>query len=520
MDNIESHESSLSIVGSGFDMPIDMLMRKQETTCMYEDPDAVENYHRKTLKDLNCDKPLFESDLPRGGVDEYGNAFGNNYSQQSLELRETGHRNAQGAEPYLPDGTFLDWQFLEQDPRGVALEPDMKRHVNQQYARGSYIMQYPDNDDSVPESGINPYDMNRNIRNGQNIFKDYYKNFETSFDGWHNGGMAPGYAVSIKEQTINGEEIKDPAQADNRNRMDVTNNLSNDTSIGWRRTTDHRFNVAKYGRVTEGKSYTDEDWYKNRGTSSIDHDIQVSWQDMNLPKTLALKMMDLSKNRVDLIQNGLHGIAYGVGRYSRSTKHKLTPADMAGMKARSTKETRDKDSIENFQNNKTGQLPTIDLKQNCVVDIDIIEKIIQANKETVKGVKDDLRRQISVDIKDSINKENIERNKKNIVKNNNWDSLNIFTKGTSKEIINYKKLIEKQNSKKDKVEQFIFDDSHQREQMERTQIKRQTHMYDTDNTHEYGTEGTFTRHIGGLGNKINTRTMHNTSNEANMMNDR
>ena len=31
-----------SIVGSGSDMPIDMLMRKQEVTCYYEDPHIVE----------------------------------------------------------------------------------------------------------------------------------------------------------------------------------------------------------------------------------------------------------------------------------------------------------------------------------------------------------------------------------------------------------------------------------------------------------------------------------------------
>jgi len=530
MDVIENYEGKRSIVGSGYNMPIDMLLRKQEITCMYESPTQIEDYHRTTLKDLTCDKPLFESDLPRGGVDEMGNSFGNNYSAQSLSLRDSGHRDPQGAEPNLPDGTFLDWQFLEQDPRGTATGPDMKNYTSQQFSRGKFIMQYPDNDDSVPESGINPYDMNKNIRGGQEIFKSYYQNFETAKDGWHNGGSAPGYAMSVKENTCNGQDVKDPAQLDNRNRMDVTNNLSNDTSIGWRRTTDHRFNVAKYGKVYEGKSFTDEDWYKNRGTSGIDHDVQVSWQDNNMSKGAALKMIDLSKQKKDAHLTGMHGITYGMGKYARGTKHKLTPADMAGIKVRETKETRTPnahENIEGMQNNKSGEimLKHDEMKINkCIINTSIFEKIAQANKAVTKQQKDDLRKQIE----NSVKKSEIHAESKNKLKqkynpdsNSLWNSLSVFKKGNSQEIINYKKMIEQnQISKKNKVDKIKFnDESYTRNQKMNNVIKKQIQKGDTINTDKYGKEGVFTRNIGGMGNKINTRTKHDRSGESNSIND-
>jgi hypothetical protein len=530
MDIIENYEGKRSIVGSGSDMPIDMLLRKQEVTCMYESPTQVEDFHRSTLKDLTCDRPLFESDLPRGGVDELGNAFGNNYSAEALSLRDSGHRNPQGADPYLPDGTFLDWQGLEQDPRGTATGPDMKNYTSQQFARGKFILQYPDNDDSVPESGINPYDMNRNIRGGQEIFKKYYQNFETSKDNWHNGGAAPGYAMSVKEKTCNGQEVKDPSQLDNRNRMDVTNNLSNDTSIGWRRTTDHRFNVAKYGKVYSGKSLTDEDWYRNRGTSGIDHDVQVSWQDNNMSKGIALKMMDLAKQKQDAHYTGLHGISYGIGRYARGTKHKLTPADMAGVKYRETKETRTDDahsSIEGMQCNKSGEviLQHDEMKINkCVVKTSIFEKIAQSNRIVTKQQKDDLRNKIASSVKKTeIHAENKNKiNKKyNPDSNTLWGSIDNVIKGKSQEIVNYKKMIDQtQGSKKNKVSKINSKSESYTQNQKRIKLnKKQTHKGDVLNTSNYGKEGVFTRNIGGMGNKINTRTRHERSGDSNEIND-
>ncbi len=85
-----------SIVGSGSLMPESFYLKKMETTCIYEDPDQLENFYRQSLKDISPDKPFFESDQPRY----------NNFSQDRLNLRHYGKRVE--TLPYLPDGTFLD----------------------------------------------------------------------------------------------------------------------------------------------------------------------------------------------------------------------------------------------------------------------------------------------------------------------------------------------------------------------------------------------------------------------------
>jgi hypothetical protein len=70
---------------------------KIAVTSMYEDPDQIESYQRQLLKDRSPDPYLFESDAPRV----------NNQSAALLNLRYGGARN--NVDPYLPDGTFLEF---------------------------------------------------------------------------------------------------------------------------------------------------------------------------------------------------------------------------------------------------------------------------------------------------------------------------------------------------------------------------------------------------------------------------
>lgn len=432
-----------TIVGSGSLMPIDMLIRKQERTCMYESPDLVENFHRNTLKDMRPLPALFESDEVRGGRDENGELMGNPQSQQLLDRHYVGRRSE--AEPYLPDGTFLDWQFLEQDPRGVALGPDFRKHAQQQFARGSLYNYRSDADNSIPESGVNPWQMQMDIRNAQNVTKDYMKIFETSFDGWHNGGMAPGYAKSVKERTSDDGVIKDPVHAPNRNRIDKTNNMSNDTSIGWRRTTDNRFEVAKYGKNNVGKSFTDENWYKNRGNVHIDHDTIVSWQDTNVSKATALKMMDLAKQKQTIQFTGMNGINWQTSKQARPSQKKLTPADMAGMQARQTKETRATDShtmIDGEQNTQAVSLKKETSRMGkSHINTAIFEKMGLVNKRITKKQKSDLRDSIKQSAKlNYLYKDTMHKSNKVPTVDHNVlrKSKHMQVVGKSKEVVNYK----------------------------------------------------------------------------------
>jgi hypothetical protein len=74
-------------VGTYGEMPLDMYLKKQETTCMYENPSMVEDNLRSLLSDYTPDEPFLESDQPRGGTDKYGNERGGYESTQRINLR-------------------------------------------------------------------------------------------------------------------------------------------------------------------------------------------------------------------------------------------------------------------------------------------------------------------------------------------------------------------------------------------------------------------------------------------------
>lgn len=519
-----------SIIGQYGSMPIDMLIRKQEQTCMYESPHLVEENLRSLLRDYTPDKPFLASDEARGGHDEYGNERGGYQSEQVINLR-SGARTL--TDPYLEDGTFLDHQFTEHDPRGVALEPDMRKHAEQQFARGKFINYYDDSDNSILESGVNPWKMQMSIRNAQNVTKDYFKIFETSKDSWHNGGMAPGFAVSNKEKLIEGQEIKDPKQAPNRNRIDTTNNLSNDTSIGWRRTTDHRFKVAKYGKTNASKSFTSEDWFKNRSNTHVDHDVYVSWQDNNMSKSTALLMMDLAKQK-DIYQfTGLNGVNFGISTQHKNKQQKLTPTDMAGMLNRPTKETRATDAhttLKGEQKPTSGEKLMIhDVKniEKTHINPTIVEKMSSINKQTTKQTKDDLRNDIQKSADDN-GVYMIENNKKKPVLEVDpsalWNTISVYKKGKSMSVKNYRTAaskIEEGGKKLEKISKEIdFQESYTGKQRRgKLDIDQNQNINTAQIDNEYGREVERAHLVGPLGSKyMNTYmecdTDHNDINDT------
>ena len=515
-----------TIVGQYGLLGNDMYLRKTETTNMYEDPDQTENYIRGLLKDFKPDAPFFESDQARGGKDEYGNDRGGYQSEAVINLR-SGARTL--TDPYLPDGTFTDWQFLEKDPRGVAIGPDMKKHSEQQYARGGFYNYRDDGDNSIMESGWNPWKAQMQIRNAQNIFKDYFKNFETSMDSWHNGGIGSYKKVSVKEKDGLSGELKDPLQASNTNRIDVTNNLSNDTSIGWRKTTDHRFNVAKYGRRNLGKSFTDDDWYKNRANVNTTHDTRVSLEGTPTSKSTALLMMDLSKKRETYQFTGLNGIDFSKSSKAKNTTRKLTPADMAGMLNRPSLETRTEDANTKLKgevksSNKTRKHKHSSNIKKTVINPEIIEKISSVTSKTIKKKDSDLRDFID----QSAANDNLyitKNNTKSVKKSDQetlWNTDADYQKGDSKKINNYKAIVHAVENSGKKLE--MVDESAEFAKSFKTEQRRgkldtsnkSTKNSEIDNI--YGKEVTRAHLTGPMGSKymnkyIDTDTNNNEIND-------
>ena len=516
-----------TIVGQYGNMPIDMYLRKQETTCMYENPFLVEENLRSLLKDRTPEKPFFESDQLRGGQDEFGNDRGGYESQQRINLR-SGARTL--TDPYLPDGTFLDGQFTEKDPRGVALGPNMRKHVEQQYERGSFYNYRDDSDNSIMESGWNPWRAQMQIRNAQNVTKNYQKNFETSKDAWHNGGMAPSYQVSVKEQVYEDQEIKDPVQAPNINRIDATHNLSNDTSIGWRRTTDHRFNVAKYGKKNPLKSFTTEDWFKNRSNVHIDHDQYVSWQDSNVSKSTALKMIDLAEHK-NLVQfTGLNGIVFGNSMNGKTKNRKLTQSDLSGMESRPSKETRTSDAhtkLNGEQKPTSGEkLKIHDVKniEKTHINPTIVEKMANVNKQFTKENMMDLRESVkeSADIS-GVHIEDINQKKPEYTIDPAflWNSIAVYKKGDSQVVKNYEASvtkIEEGGKKLEKIDKNVNMKESKIGNQRRGKIltdKNQT-IDTSEIDNEFGREVARSHMVGPMGNKKMHKFMDSDTNHGDM----
>ena len=523
--------TSNSLVGAYGNMPDDMYLRKIEETCMgYEDPEQVNDHLRGLMKDFTPDAPFLASDQPRGGKDEFGNDRGGYESQQVINLR-SGSRTL--TDPYLPDGSFTDFQALELDERGTALGPDMRKHAEQQFARGAFYNYRDDSDNSIPEGPKNPWKMQMDIRNAQNVTQDYFKIFETSKDAWHNGGMAPGYAVSNKEKLVDGQVIKDPAQNPNRNRQDATNNLSNDTSIGWRRTTDHRFSVAKYGKTNASKSFTSEDWFKNRSNTHIDHDIYVSWQDSNMTKSTALLMMDLAKKKELYQFTGLNGVQFGSSKSDQNKKQKLTPADMAGMMNRPTLETQTAAPhtlLNGEQKTTSGEKLLIhDVKniEKTHINPTIVEKMSNINRQASKDKKDDLRK----DIQKSADDHGMYMEDTNQVKRPTkidptalWNSISVYKKGKSMSVKNYQAAVSKIEEGGKKLEK-ISKDIHFQESYVGNQRRGKLDIVQNQNINtaqidnDYGREVERAHLVGPLGNKymnphMECDTDHNDINDT------
>ena len=519
-----------SIVGQFGSMPIDMLMRKQEITSTYENPHLVEENLRSLLKDYKPDPAFLASDEMRGGVDEYGNNRGGYLSQERINLRSGAMTLT---DPYLPDGTFLDQPFTELDPRGVATGPNMRKHAEQQFARGDFHMYYNDSDNSVISGTKNPWAMQMDVRNAQNVTKDYFKIFETSKDGWTNGGIAPGYAVSNKQKIMPDQVIKDPVQAPNINRIDATNNISNDTSIGWRRTTDHRFKVAKYGKKNPMKSFTTEDWFKNRSNTHTDHDVYVSWKDTNTNKNSALKMMDLAKQKETYQFTGLNGINFGQSTKTKNKRQKLTPVDMAGMANRPTKETRTEDAhttLKGEQKPTSGEKLKIhddNVIEKTHINPTIVEKMSNVNKKAIKEKKDDLRNDIKKSVEDDgiyMTEDNKKRNIKEFDPHALWNSIAQYTKGKSMKVRNYKtvvKKLEEGGKKLEKVSDDIdFQESYTGNQRRgKLEIIKNQDVNTAKIDNDYGREVERAHLVGPMGNKYMTPHMecdtdHNDINDS------
>lgn len=499
----------VGIQGSGSIMPIDLYLKKMEQTCLFEDPDMLNSYYRSTLKNMHCDKPMFESDQPRT----------DNYSQDRLNLRHSGARVT--TDPYLPDGTFLDFQALEGDSRGTAIDPNMMLHRKQQESRGKFIKFYSDEDASIPSEGRTPSRVIADIKGQFYRVKDQLKIFDTSIDSRHNGGtnqvLRTNAAECMQEQSARDYEIAD---AMCYNTANVTNNLSNNTSIGWRRTTDHIFQVAKYGITRKNKDAKSQNFLKNRQNATITHDVLVSYQGQNVSKSVGLKMIDLAKKKQNSLEFG-NAAEFGKGKTGIQRSQKLNPKDLSGMVKKSIDTSQDDTAhtmlngaqVSHVSGKMTQQRVDLNMKNKALVDMYIVSYMSNNNRKLNKNILSDLREEIvqSADFITLLNEQNNKTNSVMEIKNELlWNSLADFERGKSMKLQNYKN---NSNMVGDKVQGDFAFEEYKKEQKTSNQRRGNIqnpdqYIFDsTDYDQDPGLEVVGTKLIGGMGSKYTRENM-------------
>jgi hypothetical protein len=387
------------LLGQSGIIPDDVYLRKIEISNFSEDPMQYEKYVRRELSDFRPEKASLESDMARDPDDRGGG----NHSAERLALRHSGGRSEE--DPYLPDGTFLDHEFLERDPRGVQNLPDFNEARHQKLERAPFIKFYNDDDFSVPETGINPSQMRTLIRDSQGQVSDRYMNFDESMDAWTNGGTAKVKTTNGVEWITKDGTILNLTEASARNRADAVNTLSDKIQGVLRYTSpDHRVKISRYGKVNPTMDMGSRNWNNNRRNAYLDHQIPVEVNGQLVNKLFAGLILDLQgqrKNKQLVAQGAYYGDS-SVNQQSHSKKS-LNPEDlykiiMIGMNSETGKRGLDiRDTMVNKHIDSKKDLRK--MLNQVVINHNIAASMTQVNKIKSSDKKTDLRHNILVSSK-------------------------------------------------------------------------------------------------------------------------
>lgn len=490
------------------EMDISFYLQKLEQTCMVEDPDTIYNYNRASLRDTRCEAPALESDQPRRDT----------YAMDFINLRYGGARV--NTSPELSDGSFLDFDGLNRDPRGNALGPDFKQLAKQSKARGKFIKFYSDADNSIVSEGRTPQAVMRQNRAQFYNVKDRLKIFDESMDS--RGIAGSQFKITTTEECLQKQDYRNPDMQDEvcYNRTNKVNDLSK-TDIGYRTTTDNRFKIAQYGQIRRPKNMKDSDWTKNRSNAIIDNDTPISFADQNLPKSVALKMIDLSKKRYSDMLNGKN-IAFEESKNQKiRNQKKITPSDLNAMERNDTHTTQATaaHAIINGDRSQhiTGAMlkPQLDSNRMKKVDVSpiIAKYMASTNRKMTTEKQDDLRDQIiqSATFNGILNSQSNKTANQQDVKNELlWESIANFEKGRSMKVANYGRTAASTMVRGPKNHDIDWEEYKKEQKMsgQRRGNIQNPDMYNMDvimYDNDAGMEAVGTKLIGSMGSKY-TRT--------------
>ena len=355
-------------------MPASEYNKKVEVTKINEDPMRYDNYMRGLLKDFRPDKPVFASDIVPSS----------NYSTDLLSLRYNGSRSSEL--PYLPDGTFLDQEFMIKDKNREGM-PNMQQHVKHQRARQKFYKFSNDEDHSIHENVMTDRDINNKIKSGYKIFKSHYRNFKESKDN-------KTYTNVIHEQKSNMDKVVHTGLrtklSDSQNKNKQINGITEgffDTKK--KSQSSQRSKVAKYGLVRKLQTTND---MPNR-ESRLDNIINVTTEQNN--KAIANMIIDVDQIRMKN-RASVEGIEYGK---SNMAANRITIAPkidpeiinrLFGSQAKTPHELLNQQAV----NRTTGK--NVDNRHMKVTEInhEVLESMKLSNKKLNKMEVKDLRENI------------------------------------------------------------------------------------------------------------------------------
>lgn len=483
-------------------MGSDLLLRKMERSCVPGDKhNQLDGFFRQQLKDTRPVAPLFEYEQRRSGFESKG----------ALSLRYHGKRNQ--ATPWLPDGTFLDFEGTHKDPRSLMQEPDMSKYRSQREARGKFIKFYDDSDHSIVEKGWAPHDMVQTLKHAQYETADRLKIFSTSKTGMHNGSqlMRP-ITTSTYGKSVKTQKESNIADFTLRNRRNKTTSLSNDTSIGWRRGVDHEFKVSKYGARNGHMSYADQDWGKNRGNARTGHEVFIQRETKNIPRDTALAIIDLAQMKRNKQKSG-EAALFGKAADGMQRTQRQIAADMV-QALYNAKESRSKDAHAIIQGERINQhgVLTYDGSSgtriaSAVINPIIITKMASSNRKMKEREVSDLRDAIHQSAEDEgIYIEDANKVSAGLpsdsVASKHWSAAD-FDAGEEKQVAQYDRAV--LHSNRSKLESAAVEkyggtsaENHQRDAVKSYEKARND---PTVQDNEFGVEHAVHKGVGGMGSK-------------------
>lgn len=223
--------------------PVDMLERKFEETNSGSDENSYDDYARGEIMDRTADKTTFAHEETRNAI---------NRPSAALQLRYYGHRGCENVE--RPE-MFLGMIGPEQhDPRGINVDPDMRKYVAQNEARNRFVRFTAENANNITGGGRSQGQLMADQQTLQRWTRDRLKVFERQMDGRREGlrrTVAQTESVAGKVQNVQGygDLIRDYALNPQR-RANLICRQAIRNSRAWRDgTADQDFQIARYTQI-------------------------------------------------------------------------------------------------------------------------------------------------------------------------------------------------------------------------------------------------------------------------------